>query len=245
MPSNITYVSYIIYSPDDRVSVEQRIGWMKPLLALNIQLLLFADETYTRLLPALGPNVHVLPLDITTLETYKRIHAVKPIHLPPNRNTVKDTLNFITLMNCKPEIIQLAVPYVSTPYMAYIDAGLSKITSSPSVLQRLETLQVHNIPLILLPGCKPIQQVETFPFLWDGIHWMLSGGFFILPTERADEFLAIHLKALQGFLAMHAITWEVNVWASFAHEHADRIVWYYGDHDDRMILSIPASCIVE
>jgi hypothetical protein len=74
---------------------------------------------------------------------------------------------------------------------------------------------------------------------------MLSGGFFILPVECVDEFLEIHLKALDGFLQMNAITWEVNVWASFAHEHAHRIVWYQGDHDDRMIESIPAEYIVE
>jgi hypothetical protein len=242
--SNITYVSYIVYSPDDRFPIEKRIEWMKPLLNLDINLILFADNAYMQKLPPTRNKTKVVPLNIGTLSTFKQIRRVHPIHLPPSRNEKKDTLGFIALMNCKPEIMHLAKPYVLTPYMAYIDAGLCKVFSKPDTVKRLEKLKVKNVPLLLIPGCSPIQQVEAFPFLWKGIHWMLSGGFFIMPKTHVDEFYKLHTTALQKYLDMNSITWEVNVWASFAHEHKDRIIWYYGDHDDRMITSIPTQNIL-
>jgi hypothetical protein len=243
--TNITYVTFLMKLQDDYWGVEKRLDWVKPLLTMNIPIVLFVDEYFEGLLKDISPSVKVIRLDIKTLDTYRRIYSLDPPpRLPPARNERKDTLDYLMLMNSKVELLVLAKQFVSTPYMAYIDSGISKIFRDPAgTLKRLETLAVHSIPLVLFPGCHPIQPVEVFPKLWKGIHWTLSGGFFVVPVDRVDEFYEIHMGALQRFLDMGCITWEVNVWASFANDLKIRIVWYMGPHTDEMITGIPGSVL--
>jgi len=245
--TNITYVSFLIKLGDDYWGVDKRVDWVKPLLELDIPLVFFVDEYFEGLLADLKndlkPSVRIIPLDIKQLETYRRIYGMEALpKLPLVRNERKDTLEYMMLMNSKAELLTLAKEFVTTPYMAYIDSGISKIFKAPNTtLKRLETLSVHSIPLVLFPGCHAIRPVEAFPYLWKGIHWMLSGGFFVVATARVDEFYSVHMNALQRFLDVGCITWEVNVWASFADDLKSRIVWYYGPHTDEMITGIPAS----
>jgi len=236
--SNVTYVSFLFSCEDDRVPIKQRVEWLQPLLDAGVYIILFVDDIYAEWLGAL-PNVKIIVLEMNDLDTIRTIRAAGNLELPPLRNAEKDTLNFLSYMNCKPELLVMAAPHVTTPYIAYIDAGISKVFSDPSTLSKLKTLNVHNIPLVLLPGCKPITEVESFPYLWKGIHWMLSGGFFIVPKTCVDEWFTLHMTALKKFLSMGCITWEVNVWASFVDSLKDRIVWYSGPHNDTMITGIP------
>ena len=215
--------------------------WVQPLLRLEIPMILYVDEFFQPLLTDISPTIKVIPLDIKTLKTYKAVYDREtPLRLPPSRNMKKDTLEYLMLMNSKAELLTLAKEHVTTPYVAYIDSGISKIFKNDT-LSRLTTLAVHSIPLVLFPGCHPIGPVEAFPYLWSGIHWMLSGGFFVVAASRVDEFYSIHMTALERYLDMGCITWEVNVWASFANSLKDRIVWYKGPHTDEMITNIPES----
>ncbi len=218
--------------------------WVQPLLRLEIPMILYVDEFFRELLMDISPTIKVILLDIKTLKTYKAVYDREtPLRLPPSRNMKKDTLEYLVLMNSKAELLTLAKEHVTTPYMAYIDSGISKIFKNDT-LSRLKTLAVHSIPLVLFPGCHPIGPVEAFPYLWSGIHWMLSGGFFVVAATRVDEFYSIHITALKRYLDMGCITWEVNVWASFANSLKDRIVWYKGPHTDEMITNIPKSVIL-
>jgi hypothetical protein len=187
----------------------------------------------------LRPSIRVVEIDFNSLETVRRIRAVQDVQLPLYRNTGKDTLEFLTIMNAKPELLSLARIYSETPYLAYLDAGIKKVFKDDLTLRRLETLRVHSIPLVLLPGCHPIQSVRAFPLLWEQINWTFCGGFFIVPSERAREFMNYHLEALNEFLENSAITWEVNVWSAMAPKHLDSIVWFQADHNDTMITAIP------
>jgi hypothetical protein len=240
MASNVTYVSMLIRNPDDHCTVEQRLTWVQPLLDLHIRLILFVDEFYRqRILDR--PGLTILNLDPAELETTRAICLAEP-HLPRTRNFQKDTLNFFCLMNSKPELLVKALPYIETSYTAYIDAGLDKICKDAGTLKRLETLSLDFNALILLPGCWPVKPVDPpFPQLWLGICWMLSGGLFFVPTRRAEEWYRCHRAALDKFLVMKCVTWEVNVWASIAASLGPELIWYLGDHDDRMITNIPAT----
>lgn len=244
--ANITYVSFLIKLESDFWGTEKRMEWVQPLLRLEIPMILYVDEFFQKLLTDISPTIKVIPLDIKTLKTYKAIYDREtPLHLPPSRNVKKDTIEYMMLMNSKVELLTLAKEHVTTPYMAYIDSGIFKLFKEKEVtLSRLTTLAVHSIPLVLLPGCHPIGPVEAFPYLWKGIHWMFSGSLFIAATSRVDEFYSIHMAALKRYLDMGCITWEVNVWASFANSLKDRIVWYKGPHTDEMITNIPESVIL-
>ena len=238
--SNVTCVSFLISCENDRVPIKQRIEWFQPLLDTGVYFILFVDAIYAEWLGVL-PNVKIIILELEDLDTIRTIRAAGNLELPPQRSIEKDTLNFLSFMNCKPELLVIAAPYVTTPYIAYIDAGISKVFKDPNTLMQLKTLNIHDVPLILLPGCNAICELETYPYLWRGINWMFSGGFFIVPKASVDEWYTLHMTALKKFLSMGAITWEVNVWASFAHSVKDRIVWYSGPHNDTMITGIPTS----
>jgi hypothetical protein len=218
--------------------MKQRVDWLQPMLDNNLRLILFVDDMYAEFLGARA-NVKIIVVELEDLETIKLIRSAGDLELPPTRNPDKDSLNFLSFMNCKPELVKLAEPHVVTPYIAYIDSGISKVFTHPEIIATLNELNVSNIPLILLPGCEPIHEVEVFPFLWKKINWMLSGGFFIVPKTCVNEWYELHTKALKRFLAMGCITWEVNVWASFVHTVKDRIVWFHGPHNDTMVTGIP------
>jgi len=233
--SNITYVSCLISSPTDHIDTKKRLEWLNSLLELDVSLILFVDSTYKKLVP----TAKAIEIDFNTLETVKRIQAVPSIQLPPSRNTGKDTVDFMTIMNCKPELLKLAMSYAETPYLAYLDAGIKKVFKSDT-LKQLETLRVHSIPLVMLPGCHPIQP-QPFYKLASQIDWTFCGGFFIVPLAKVEELLQIHLQALGTFLAESKLTWEVNVWTALAPAHRDRIVWFAADHNDTMITAIPSA----
>jgi hypothetical protein len=240
--TNVTYVSFLINCYDSPIDPATRLGWLQPLLALDIPLILFVDSYYEGILPPVGQRTKVVPLQFQELRTVQRITAVSDLKLPPHRNSTKDTLEFMALMNSKPELLSLAANWIETPYAAYIDSGISKICSSTETLARLETLQVSGTPLVMLPGCHRPTVVEAFPRLWQSICWQYCGGFFIVPTSRIEEFDEAHTAALDAYLNMGAITWEVNVWASFLPSRRDS-VWYKADHNDTMISAVPSSAL--
>lgn len=235
--SNITYVSFLILSPTDHIATTKRLEWLNSLLELDISLILFVDAPYKKVIDA--PKARVIEIDFQTLETVKQIKGVPILKLPAMRNDGKDTADFLTIMNAKPELLKLAKPYVETPYVAYLDAGLRKVFTSDSTLKQLETLRVHSIPLVMLPGCHPIRP-HAISELASHINWTFCGGFFIVPTAKVEEFMQLHLITLGNFLAEASLTWEVNVWTALAPTLQDRIVWFLADHNDTMITAIPA-----
>jgi len=240
--SNITYVSCLISSKTDHIEITKRLTWLNAILELDINLILFIDSAYKKHIPPLRETMRLIELDFDSLETVKLIQAVPSVQLPASRNTGKDTLEFMTIMNAKPEFLKLAKPYVETPYMAYLDAGIKKVFKLDNTLKRLETLRVHSVPLVMLPGCHPIQ-AQLFSKLASQIDWTFCGGFFIVPTVAVEEFMQIHLKTLGVFLGENKITWEVNVWTALAPAHRERIVWFPADHNDTMITEIPRCCL--
>ena len=161
MATNITYVSFLLWTDNNPIPMQKRLEWLNPLLALDIPLVLFVDPIYRAKLPPVGKQTTLVPILLEDLQTVKRIRSHIQLSLPEHRNQPKDTLEFMTLMNSKPELLKLAKPYIETPYVAYIDAGLRKVFKSEDTLKGLETLRVHSVPLVLLPGCNPIPSTPT------------------------------------------------------------------------------------
>lgn len=247
---NIAYVTFLTALGQTPCSIEQRLAWLQDLLDLDIELHLFVDDVYKHKLSTLsiGPRTQVHPLYLEDFETVRRIEAAAPhLRLPPYRNKQKDTFDFLKLMNCKPELLLRAVPFVTAPYIAYIDAGLSKVFKSETksqTLDAIETLRVKDVPTILMPGCHPIRSFPSIhPLLTEQVNWTLCGGFYIQPTNRVEAFYTLHLETLQHFLKNGSLTWEVNVWAALAAPMAQRgdFAWYRADHNDSMITGVPAA----
>ena len=241
--SNVTYVSFLMKTDSAFWTQEQRLDWIKPLFELDINLIFFVDEHYKGLIPPIGPRTKLIPLEFKDLGTARKILET-PLELPPNRNKTKDTIEYMALMNSKPELLAFAKPYIETPYVAYIDSGIGKLFKDPNTLKRLESLVLKTTPLVIIPGCWPMKSVEAYPFLWNSIHWMFCGTLFIVPTENIDPFLMVHMEALEQYMLKGVALWEVNVWASVLPTMAPEVTWYKANHDDSLITGLPAEVLV-
>lgn len=233
-----TYVSFLVKSPTDPIEPQQRIEWLKPLLALNIDLVLCVDLFYVKLIPSpISKRIRILVIDLDDFETAKQIRTANPA-LPPHRNQTKDTLDYMVIQNSKPELLKKALQLVYTPYVAYIDAGISKIFKQPHTLKLLEMFRFKDIPLVLLPGCHPIPTVPpTIEQLAAKINWTFCGGFFVVASKQVETLFELHRAAVQNFLDAGKISWEVNVWVSYL--TSANAIWYSGDHIDKMLTLIP------
>lgn len=234
-----TYVSFLLFSKTDHVPPMQRIEWLKALLALDIDLIFFTDAYYKAYLPPTGPRTRIIALEYGELRTVQRILGAGPLRLPPARNAQKDTLEFLAIQNSKAELLAIAAPFVKTPYMAYIDAGIIKVFKNTNTISLLERLRFKDIPLVLLPGCHPMSEAPLTD-LAARINWTFCGGFFVVPTAAAERFDELHAAALDKFLQQGWIAWEVNVWVAFLPALSAETVWFAADHNDTMLTGVPS-----
>jgi hypothetical protein len=247
---NVTYVSFLLRSHTDPVEPMQRIEWLKPLWTLNINLILIVDKFFMGLLSAnsFPKGVRLLLAEKDEFDTYKRIQEASRLRLPTHRNQAKDTLEYMAIQNLKPELLVKALQLgIYTPYMAYIDAGISKIFRNPDTIRRLETFQFHNIPMVLMPGCHPMpEDPPSIHILSDRINWTFCGGFFVVPSTKVKILYEKHRAALEKFLEQGCLAWEVNVWTSYLPhwETKSQVVWYPADHNDSMLTAVPSSQVV-
>lgn len=241
---NTTYVSFLLRSPTDHIDPAQRLEWLKPLLEITAPLILFVDSFYIGSLPPSTPTQKFLPLEFGELETVRQILGAQPLKLPDHRNSAKDTLEYMCIQNSKPELLTIAKPHIRTPFVAYIDSGISKIFKRSETIRMLNTLAFKDIPYLLIPGCHPPAE-RTVEQLELGICWIFCGGFFVMPAECIYDFAAAHRATLQGFLDRGHIAWEVNIWASnlwkFYTDTNPPLIWYAADHNDTMLSAIPAA----
>lgn len=244
-PPNTTYVSFLIHSPTDIIEPTQRIEWLNSLLNLQIEFILCVDSFYFKLVPwpLQNPNARVFLISPNDFETYRQIHRVSQPILPRLRNEKKDTLEYLSIQNLKPELLYrvLKTLRIYTPYIAYIDAGIAKIFKDPLTIRRLETLSFRNIPFLLLPGCHPMPSTPpALEVLADRINWTFCGGFFVVPTDKVESFYNRHAEAVRQFLERGFLTWEVNVWTSYL-PLTPGTVWFSADHNNTMLTNIPSA----
>lgn len=231
---SITYVSclYNIYSGN--VVSQRLLADVAVLLKQNMRIIMFVDEFYHRALQSLqiGPNVTLEHLPLCNVATYTMIMSNRYfLTLPSQRNPVKDTYEYIALMNSKPEFMTRAKHMCDTPYMAWIDAGCSKLFKSPEQsFRRLCDLVPKNINGVLLPGCY--SRDVGFNDLCTNAWWVFLGTFFICKRDAVDKFYACALEILGFFIVQKQITWEVNAWISMRLRYGSFIGWYYALHDD-------------
>lgn len=230
----------LIRTDSNPIDAAQRIAWLNPLITLSASLLLYVDSFFAPLVEPLtkGSKVQIHPLEFHDLQTRRDILSANP-QMPMHRNEQKDTLQYMCLMNAKAEVVAAAVAagHVTTPFVAYIDSGISKVFKSPETIKEIETLSFRDIPFLLVPGCHTPQSISRDQ-LANQINWSYSGGFFVLPTERAAEFASLHRAAIETFLVESRITWEVNIWTYWLTGRPD-VIWYSGPHNDLMIAGIP------
>ena len=153
-------------------------------------------------------------------------------------NAEKDTCEYMALMNSKIEFLLKSLSLVNTPYISWIDAGISKIFQNPDkVFSTISTLNISHLNNVLIPGSY--KRNVSFEDLKKNIWWVFLGDFFICNKEIVLNFYEESIKSVSKFIKAGYIAWEVNVWIDVAN-NSTFFEWYYGDHNDR-IVNIPLS----
>ena len=230
---SITYVSalYSLYSNSD--TPQRLMRDVRTLLYAQLPLILFVDEAYQPLIAALDvpASVRIIPLPMGELTIYNMIVANKTlVGLPSLRDRAKDTHEYIALMNTKIEFLLRALPHVSTPHLAWIDAGAAKMIKNSATYDKLRAATCQPIATTLFPGCY--QREVSFDELQRQVYWVFIGTFFLVNREYVATFYNLSLQSLARFLLNGRVPWEVNIWIEMQSHHPEAFQWYYSDHDD-------------
>jgi hypothetical protein len=236
---NVTYVS-ALYNIYGSTSVSERLlRDVNILLRQPLRLIIYVDDFYMKQLKDMdvSSTVTLVHLPLYQLHIYNMIIANKDLlRLPNNRNNDKDTHEYLALMNTKIEFLHRAKKeLVKTEYIAWIDAGCSKMFSDKeSSFSRLCNSKLHNVRTVLIPGCY----IRNIPFinLCQSVQWLFLGTFFLSHIDYVDEFYGLCLQTLIKFVISGHLTWEVNVWAQLMYDHPQSIRWYYADHNDQFTI---------
>lgn len=243
----ITFVSCYLF-PEKHIHICEEFS-IKNLIALckeNVRLVLFVyeeDEPWIRrkISETEGAAVPLLyTIQKTDLKIWNMIHENLNYELPGNRNTLKDTREYLWKTHIPFELVSMVIeknPFQTSHFswISYSARYLVKKSTTFSYLRDLTNLKNG----LLLPGCanKGINDVSE---VLDDICWRFTGGFFIGDEASIVFMYKLYCRELADFLRIHKkIIWEVNFYAyleRYCEEWNAR--WYYGNHDDSFITNI-------
>jgi len=194
------------------------------LAATGISILLFLDTAYTdKVFP---PNVRVIPTDLDT--SFLPETPVLPSHMHP----IKDNAQYMCIQLNKFRVMNEALAYTETPYLAWIDFGVfHMIQDENRVMKMLHTIERSTFrrDRIVSPGSKKTDLTDV----WTRPVWRLFGTFWV--GHRTLIPLAYIRQLSLVMENLPKLTWEVNYWAMMD-EFFDI---YTSGHDDSIFTNIP------
>lgn len=233
----------------DHKTIDERVGHFEYLCKTGVNVALFVSGEY---LPALAPLLIKYPnvklMNVINLSDTKAYAMLEPYKtsLPSCRNGGKDTFEFLTLMNCKTEFVNIVAnsnPF-NTPQFAWIDFNVFHVLGNVSIgSELLKNISVSKmIEGITMPGCWEPNRGQDYTNV---INWRFCGGFYIGSIDDIRAFHALVTDNLRRIMDTNkVITWEVNIWAYLEKEGLLKINWFKGDHNDSLI-SIPRKLFSE
>lgn len=234
---NITFVSalYNIYN-DNKVSDRLTKDVLK-LLGSNLNLIIYVDSFFFNVIKDISykDNIIIIKCPLTKISIYSNIIKQKnKLTLPSMRNIEKDTCEYMALVNSKFEFLLKSISLIETPYIAWIDAGISKILSNPEdMFNSISKYNIENLDTILIPGAY--QKDISFKDLQTNIYWIFLGGFFICAKDIINKFYFSLEETIKKFIQYNSIVWEVNVWVELS-KTMKIFEWYKADHNDTMFI---------
>jgi len=220
--------------------VETRLAHFRSLVNTGIPLCVFVSSAYAAAMQDICrecPNVHLHRcLELCETPTHRLCEPYNN-SLPAIRNIVKDTAEFLTLMNAKLDFMYEAAQAHDTQQLAWIDFNVWHVVKDAELtaanLQRIAASELA-LDQVCIPGCWPAGPVAR-----DRISWRFCGGFFLGKKEAIARFIEVYKQQVPAILAERGLTWEVNVWALLEDRFAP--YWYKADHNDTLF-QIPDTC---
>jgi hypothetical protein len=189
-----------------------------------------------------------IPLSISEL-------ANSANQLPANRNTEKDTREFIASGYYKYDLLKDAVERGGDDISHYVwaDMDLPKLFRDKDgvkeYLQWFTRLQLAS-SFLTFPGCWSKLEKEKEgekERVVDSVHWRFCGGFFIGDTASITQFCETVGEGVRRFIEkFDTLVWDFNLWAwlesdfSRISDDAEKVwpehwTWYRGDHNDSIL----------
>lgn len=173
-----------------------------------------------------APNVTVVPTSLEDLPLWRAMQGME-ILLPAIRNPVKDTADYLALVNSKTELVRRTIAMTDADAThAFVDFGIFHvIRDTPLAQNRLRALGATYAKTVTLPGIS-----RDLSDQFDNVNWRFCGGFFYGSSNAMATFAERHQNRVRAMLP--TLTWEVNVWASIEWHGAFSCQWYQAGWDD-------------
>jgi hypothetical protein len=197
-----------------------------------------------------------IPLSISEL-------ANSATSLPANRNTEKDTRDFIASGYYKYDLLKDAVERRGDDisHFMWTDMDLPKLFRDKDgvkeYLQWLSRLQLAS-SFLTFPGCwsklekereqeQEKEREKEKERVVDSVHWRFCGGFFIGDAASITQFCETVGEGVRRFTEkFDTLVWDFNLWAwlesdcSRISDDAEKVwpehwTWYRGDHNDSIL----------
>lgn len=225
---------YDIYNNPERV--EYYVGLFQDIINAGLPLIVFTDPSLIHLFDnhnAQGLKIIALPL--SEFELYSIAMFYKG-ELPNSRNVVKDTQEFLALMNTKIEFIYKATQITpSEETYIWIDFGILKIIKDrEAFINKLRIANERTFDKITIPGCWNYGCHVDY----NNVNWRFCGGVFIIPSKLVSNFYHQSIVKLTEICVLpnRGLTWETNLWYLIELDGAWKYIdWYLADHNDTIL----------
>lgn len=246
---SLTFVtSYIkIYNEDydHSKTFEKRLEFFLKLLDTGINICIFCSPEFKDKFEEICKKyINIKLIEIISCNELKFIELNQNIYnLPERRNVVKDTENYMYLMNSKIDFVKKTIdinPF-SSEYFAWFDFSLPYIFKNmDKTIQDIEIISHLNFTktFLTMPGCWNFK-INDINYIKNNICWRFCGGFFLGDKKSLIDFYNLSINNFSDFLTQtNTLVWEVNFWAWLETNKNFKPLWYQADHDDS-IINIP------
>jgi Bacterial protein of unknown function (HtrL_YibB) len=235
MAQDVTFVTafYTIYKEPDEAYLKNFIRFAEK----GASVILYLDEKCKNWAAKLAayPKVqikhHLQFADLPVTKLYPKSET----GLPSAVHHLKDTYEYLVVMNSKLDFLTDAFKQTSTEKLIWIDFGIGKIIKDmDAAWTKLQNVQIPN-DKIMLAGCYGVYDPNVEFNVYGTVHWRFCGGLIFGTRSTITKFNELNTKKLIELKPTNKITWEVNIWAVLERENRDFFQWYRGDHDDSIM----------
>lgn len=249
MFSNISFVTAFIDIYKDGTIDNKPIEWQcnqfREIASIGFPIIIFVCKNTRLYIEKLKTEFENLTiLEVLTIEdtwVYKNSQTIN-LSMPYNRNTNKDTVEYMYLINSKAEFLYKAIeanPWKST-HFAWIDFSISYIFKDKErTFEYVKIIAQHtmNEKCMVVPGCWRDKISLTDKDLYmNNIVWRFCGGFLLGDTNSIKRLFELYREHFVDFLNdQQKLVWEVNFWAWLEANGYWTPRWYEADHNDSIV----------
>jgi hypothetical protein len=205
----------------------------------GLPIIVFTTPELVKKFKIFPPSVKIVGIPINELEIYN-ICMNLDCNLPSQRNIVKDTKEYFSLMNTKVEFIKRASEISDDETFVWVDFGfLKSIKDIEPAIEKLKLVNNTKFQKITIPGGWDFG-TGFFP---DQCNWRFNGNLIILPKQYCLKFFnSCKNTIIELYNFNKYLVWEISIWYLVEwYKDKEIIEWYKATHDDSVLLNIPMS----